>query len=118
VEKKWTMEDVEACDLFYKTHGIGFSSFPFPKDLFTKFVKENDGYFPGMLKFLCIFLLTLRIVKIEALPEGSVVHAHTPVYQMTTEGEYARLCTFLETILTHVWYPSSVATLSRMIKGK
>jgi hypothetical protein len=31
----------------------------------------------------------------------------------SAEDEYSRLCTFLETILTMVWYPSCVATLSR-----
>jgi len=101
VSKKWTLEDVEKADLFYKTHNSGYTPFLFPKDLFVKFVKENDGYFP---------------VKIEALPEGSVVHVHTPVYQISAEEPYAQLCTFLETILTHVWYSSTVATLSRMTK--
>ncbi len=56
-------------------------------------------------------------MKIEALPEGTVAHVHTPVYQITARGEYTLLCTFLETLLTHVWYPSCVATLSRMTKG-
>jgi hypothetical protein len=78
-------------------------------------------------------------VRLEALPEGTVVHANTPIYQVqprarpksvrrapracsprfarlphapracraaqiTAEGEYACLCTFLETVLTMVWY--------------
>lgn len=66
-----------------------------------KFVEENDGYFP---------------VRIEALPEGTVCFPHTPVYQITARGEYSRLVTFLETILTQVWYPTTVATLSRRVK--
>ena len=33
--------------------------------------------------------------------------------QVTAEAPYAHLCTFMETLLTHVWYPSTVATLSR-----
>jgi nicotinamide phosphoribosyltransferase len=33
--------------------------------------------------------------------------------QITAEGEYAPLCTFLETLLTMIWYPTTVATLSR-----
>jgi nicotinamide phosphoribosyltransferase len=36
--------------------------------------------------------------------------------QVTAEGEYAPLCTFLETLLTMVWYPTTVATLSRRIR--
>lgn len=101
LEKKWTVEDVEKAANFYSTHNAGFSSFPFPKDVFLKFIKENDGYFP---------------VKIEALPEGTVIHAHTPVYQIYADGDYAILVTFFETLLTQVWYPTTVATLSRMTK--
>lgn len=44
-----------------------FTRYPFPRELFAKFVAENDGYFP---------------VRIQALPEGSAVHAHIPVYQV------------------------------------
>lgn len=47
VNKKWTVQDVERAELFYNTHNAGYTPFPFPKDLFLKFVKENDGYFPG-----------------------------------------------------------------------
>jgi nicotinamide phosphoribosyltransferase len=59
-------------------------------------------------------------VRLEALPEGTVVHANCPVYQarvrarrpppslsraqITSENEYACLCTFLETLLTMVWH--------------
>ncbi|CAG8512128.1 4381_t:CDS:10 [Cetraspora pellucida] len=59
---------------------------------------ENDGYFP---------------IKIEALPEGTACHVHTPVYQITAEKEYSLLVTFLETLITMIWYPTTVATLSR-----
>ena len=55
-------------------------------------------------------------VKIEAMPEGSVIRPHIPVYIITASAEYSRLCTFLETILTMLWYPSCVATLSRHTK--
>lgn len=97
VARRWTMEDVERADLFYKTH-YGGGAFPFPRDLFSRIVTENDGYFP---------------VKIQALPEGSAIHAHVPVYQITSEGDFSPLCTFLETLLTMTWYPTTVATLSR-----
>ncbi|KAI0244258.1 hypothetical protein L0F63_006052 [Massospora cicadina] len=78
------------------------SEFPFPKGLFLKFVNENDGYFP---------------IKVQALPEGSVVYPHIPVYQITAEAPYASLVTFMETLLTMVWYPSTVATLSRRCRS-
>jgi len=85
------------------THLAGYQPFPFPKDLFAKFIKENDGYFP---------------IRLQALPEGTVANAHTPVYQITAEGEYSRLVTFFETLLTQVWYPTTVATLSRRARER
>eukprot|EP00698_Gefionella_okellyi_P019561 TRINITY_DN6007_c0_g1_i1.p2 TRINITY_DN6007_c0_g1~~TRINITY_DN6007_c0_g1_i1.p2 ORF type:complete len:516 (+),score=106.80 TRINITY_DN6007_c0_g1_i1:34-1548(+) len=99
--RQWTQQDVDQADLFYKTHNAGFTPYPFPRDLFSKFVKENNGYFP---------------VKIEAIQDGSVIYPHVPVYQITAEKEYSRLVTFLETVLTMVWYPTTVATLSRRAK--
>lgn len=101
LNRQWTLADVEAADKFYSAHNAGFTPYPFPKDLFEKFVKENNGYFP---------------VKLEALPDGTVCYPHVPVYQITAEHEYSRLVTFLETVLTMVWYPTTVATLSRRAK--
>ncbi|GBF95014.1 nicotinate phosphoribosyltransferase [Raphidocelis subcapitata] len=98
VARRWTMEDVERADAFYSTHNAGGSPYPFPRDLFAKIVTQHGGHFP---------------VKIQALREGTPVHAHVPVYQITAEGEFAPLCTYLETLLTMAWYPTTVATLSR-----
>jgi nicotinic acid phosphoribosyltransferase len=95
---KWTRAEVESAAAFYETHNAGFTPYPFPTDLFLKFVEENDGYFP---------------IKVQALPEGTCAHIHVPVYQITAENEYSRLVTFFETLLTQVWYPTTVATLSR-----
>lgn len=99
--RRWTQQDVDIAADFYRQHNAGNTQYPFPEELFRKFVRENDGYFP---------------VKLQALPEGSVIYPHVPVYQITAEGEYAPLVTFLETLLTQVWYPSTVATLSRHTK--
>jgi len=98
LQRRWTMKELEDAEKFYRTHKTGNAEFPFPKELFRKFIIENDGYFP---------------VKFEALTDGMCVHAHVPIYQITAEGCYAPLCTFLETMLTMVWYPTTVATLSR-----
>ncbi|KAI8870877.1 nicotinamide phosphoribosyltransferase [Ramicandelaber brevisporus] len=95
---QWTHADIKQLDKFFETHNAGFSKFEYPRDLFVRIVEEHNGYFP---------------VKIQALPEGSVIYPHVPVYQITASDEFARLVTYLETILTMVWYPSTVATLSR-----
>jgi nicotinic acid phosphoribosyltransferase len=92
---------VDRAALFYETHNAGHTRFPYPKELFHKFVDENDGYFP---------------VTLEALDEGTCAHIHVPVFQITAEGEWTPLTTFMETLLTMVWYPSTVATLSRKVK--
>jgi len=96
------MKDVELAEAFYKTHNAGGTPFPFPKAEFTKIVTECDGWFP---------------VKIEAMPDGCVIYPHIPVYQITAEGQYSRLVTWLETVMTMVWYPTTVATLSRRCKN-
>jgi nicotinic acid phosphoribosyltransferase len=100
--KRWTVRDVERADLFYKTHNTGrdgsFCAYPYPKELFLKFIRENDGYFP---------------IKFQALRDGTAAHVHVPIFQISAADEYAPLCTFLETVLTHIWYAINVATLSR-----
>jgi len=101
LNKKWTEDDVNKAELFYKTHNSGFTEYPYPKELFLKFVKENHGYFP---------------VRLETLEEGTVAYPHIPVYVLTAEKEYSRLCTFLETLLTMIWYPTTVCTLSKRSK--
>ncbi|KAI3429358.1 hypothetical protein D9Q98_005453 [Chlorella vulgaris] len=102
VARRWTAKDVEMADCFFATHmAPGYTAFPYPRDIFLKFIAENDGYMP---------------VRLQALPEGTCINAHVPIFQITAEGEYALLCTYLETLLTQVWYPTTVATLSRRCK--
>jgi len=99
--KKWTLHDMEMAEMFFSTHNTQSSAYPFPKDLFESFITHNNGYFP---------------VTIHALPEGTVAYTRTPVFMITAQDKYARLCTYLETLLTMVWYGSSVATISRYTK--
>ena len=63
-----------------------------------KFLRENNGYFP---------------VRIDALPEGTVCYPHTPILQIVASGEYAPLCTYLETLLTTAWVR---ALLSKVVR--
>ena len=101
IAKKWTRGDLLMAELFFSTHNSRSTQYPFPRDLFESFIDDNDGYFP---------------VTIHALPEGTVAYTRTPVFMITAEDKYARLCTYLETILTMVWYPSCVATISKYSK--
>jgi nicotinic acid phosphoribosyltransferase len=101
MRKLESFDNIDSVKIFLNTHGPGTAdkktAYEFPEELLKKAINEKKK-FP---------------VKIYALPDGSVIYPHTPVFIIKAEDEYSHLCTFLETILTMIWYPSSVATLSR-----
>lgn len=97
---QWTHEELDLLAVFMSTHNAGGTPYPWPEKLFRKFVDENDGFFP---------------VTVQAMSEGSVIQPHIPVYQITAKKPYAALVTFLETLLTKVWYPTTVCTLDRSV---
>lgn len=56
-------------------------------------------------------------IKIKAVLEGSVIPVHNVLMTIeNTDAEFPWLTNYLETILMKVWYPTTVATLSREIK--
>jgi nicotinamide phosphoribosyltransferase len=56
-------------------------------------------------------------VSIKAVPEGSVVPTSNVLMTVeNTDPEFPWLTNFLETLLVQVWYPMTVATLSREMK--
>lgn len=87
LNRRVTNLDVEEAADLMSTYGPGQTTHPFPLDLMKQIVAEG-GYFP---------------VRIEALPEGSVIYPHTPVYQIYAEEKYSRLITYLETCLSRLW---------------
>ena len=114
-------KDVDAAAAFFSTHlAPACGSYPFPKEILLAALRETGGHFP---------------VTIRALPAGTVVHPGVPLFTMTAKrlrrktseekgeeeeddgasggGGVPSLVTWLESLLTHSWYPSSVATLSR-----
>jgi nicotinamide phosphoribosyltransferase len=65
-------------------------------------VEELDGKLP---------------IRVKAMPEGSVVELGTAVFTIeNTDPKCFWLTNALESFLLHVWYPSTVATLSRAVK--
>jgi nicotinic acid phosphoribosyltransferase len=105
ISRKITDQDIQAGSDFLKGHLVNYlDGKPIPleekgSDYFA-LLKKNHNY----------------PVKIEALPEGSVIRPGIPAYIITAKDENSRLCAFLETMLTMIWYPSTVATLSRHTK--
>lgn len=92
------MEQVEYAASRIQAHGL-----PFPKAAFKRIVEVHKGLPP---------------VRIEALPEGTVVPNRVPLYQVVnTDPTMPWLPQFLEqSLLRAVWYPTTVATLSWHIK--
>jgi nicotinamide phosphoribosyltransferase len=96
--KPVTMNDVDEAEKLITAHGL-----PFNRSDWEIIVNEFDGYLP---------------IYIEALPEGTVVKPGVAMVQVrNTDPRFAWLASFMETaILRAVWYPSTVATLSREAK--
>jgi nicotinamide phosphoribosyltransferase len=95
-------KDIDEAEAFAKAH-FG-NDHTFNRAGWDYVVKEHGGRLP---------------VRIKTVPEGTVVPANNVM--MTVEdtdpnGQCWWLTNHLETILTHVWYPSTVATLSRQVK--
>ena len=90
-------EDVEASRGLFQDHmGV------FNLEGWQHIVSEHAGCLP---------------LQIKALPEGSVVSAHTPLFTVrnTCPRDYW-LTSYVETLLDQVWYPSTVASKSRAAK--
>lgn len=87
----------EAEDIIIR-HGL-----PFNRNGWERIVNKHGGYLP---------------LEIEGLPEGMVIPIGTPQVQVTnTDPELPWLTSYVETdLLRAIWYPSTVATLSREIK--
>lgn len=91
---------IERAELFFRKH--------FGKDLFNRegwesIVNYHDGRLP---------------VVIHAVPEGSFVPKSTPLITVeNTDPELPWLTNYIETVLSQIWYPCTVATLSNNMKG-
>ncbi|WP_136657868.1 nicotinate phosphoribosyltransferase [Nitratireductor sp. XY-223] len=90
--------DIDEADELVTAHGL-----PFNRDGWETLVSRHGGSLP---------------LSIEALPEGSVVPAGTPLVQIrNTDPDFFWLPTFIETaLLRAVWYPSTVATVSYYVR--
>lgn len=96
--KQFTLCDVEAEEQFALNHGE-----PFNREGWLYILKEYDGYLP---------------IRIRAIPEGLIVptgNAVITVEVTAPDKKCAWIVNWVETQL-RIWYPSSIAIISREIK--
>lgn len=98
--KPVSMDDVEYAEELIKAHGVPFNSAGW-----RSLVTDHGGRLP---------------VEIYALPEGTVVNGRVPLVQMRNlDPRFVWLASFIETaLLRAVWYPSTVATISKQARDK
>ena len=93
-----TQDDIDEAEKFLLSH-IGV----FNRDDWEYILNEHGGYLP---------------IEIKSLDEGTVTNKKIPLLDITnTDEKVPWLVTYIETaLLRSLWYPSSVATISREIK--
>lgn len=93
-----TQQEVNAAQRVSAMHGV-----PFNREGWDIVLNEHDGYLP---------------LEIRAVPEGTVVPVKNVLVTVhNTDARLPWLTSWAETqLLRAVWYPSTVATLSRSIK--
>lgn len=93
-----TMEDIAFAEEIITAHGE-----PFNREGWEYIVRQHDGKLP---------------LRIQALPEGTVTPTGTAQVQvMNTDPKCFWLTSYIETaLLRAIWYPSTVATVSREMK--
>jgi len=94
-----TQEDVEEADTFCKGH---FGMDIFNRKMWERIVNVHGGKLP---------------LRIKAAPEGLAVPINNVMVTVeTTDPECAPLTNVIETVLTHIWHSSNVATISRDLR--
>lgn len=90
-----TAADIDEAEAVCAAHGV-----PFNRAGWEIVLSQHGGLLP---------------IEIRALPEGMVVPTGVPLVQVeTTDPRLPWLATFIETaLLRAIWYPTTVATLSR-----
>ena len=100
--KRWlsqqiTMEKVEEMAAWCAAHGE-----PFPKEGWTRVVEKWNGYLP---------------IEVSAIPEGTLVPLKVPLVRVENlDSELPWMTAFVETQISRMWYPITVATQSMQIK--
>ena len=96
--KPITLKDINEAEAFAQAHGE-----PFNREGWDHILKEYGGRMP---------------VTIRAIPEGMIVPVKNAIMVVRSprDPKCAWITNWLETMLSRVWYPSTVAIASREIK--
>jgi nicotinamide phosphoribosyltransferase len=95
-----TREKIDAAEIFMKQ--VFGRDDVFDRSKFDYILEHHGGRLP---------------IHVRAVPEGAVVPVNNVLLTIeNTDPECFWLTNFLETLLMQVWYPSTVATLSREVK--
>lgn len=82
--------------------GAHFGRTLFNREGWLHIIRNHDGKLP---------------LRIKALPEGTVVPTHVALMTIeNTDPKCYWLTNYVESLLMHAWYPTTVASLSRAIK--
>ena len=94
-----TTQDIDEAEAVIQAHGLTFN-----RAGWELLVERHGGYLP---------------LRIEAVPEGTIVPVSNVVCQViNTDPDFYWLPSYIETsLLRAIWYPSTVASVSRYCKG-
>ncbi|KAM9443882.1 nicotinamide phosphoribosyltransferase 2 [Clarias gariepinus] len=94
-----TEEKIQEAKVFYQMH---FRQSVFDEQGWRKLLERYDGRLP---------------IRIKAVPEGKIVPRGNVLFTVeNTDPEFYWLTNYIETMLVQMWYPITVATISREFK--
>ncbi len=99
LQRQITVKDIDEAEEIFAGHFGSTNIFNRPD--WQRIVDEHDGYFPAIIK---------------AVPEGSRIPVSNVLMTVeNTDPSMPWVTNYIETILSQVWYPSTVATLSNEV---
>ncbi|XP_075996352.1 nicotinamide phosphoribosyltransferase 2 [Genypterus blacodes] len=94
-----TEEKIQEAKVFFQSH---FRQSVFDEEGWRRLLEKHDGRLP---------------VRVKAVPEGHVVPRGNVLFTVeNTDPEFFWLTNYIETMLVQMWYPITVATVSREFK--
>lgn len=94
-----TEDKIQEAKLFYQMH---FKQAVFDEEGWRKILEKHDGRLP---------------IRIKAVPEGRIIPRGNVLFTVeNTDPSFFWLTNYIETMLVQMWYPITVATISREFK--